>query len=367
MSEALLSNINKSPVRTWRWLGVNDTTIEGAIPEIKEYNKDAVQKVENSAADIFSNKNMPVYPLIFEDHNVLYGVSEDIITLVKKKYNTGVFIRGKAGEVSGDPIIIEYKSDSDNNVILDNNMVIAEENSKLTILINYSSSGEEEVFHNGLTRIFASKGSEVTVIKVQLFSEGSRHLDSNLAIVEEGAKVNLVAVELGSKNSAVSYVTELKGKSSEGNLSSIYLGDKDRTIDLNYVMNHYGKKTLSNIEVKGALLDKSKKIFRGTLDFKRGAAGAVGSEEEYAVLLSPNVRNRAVPLLLCSEEDVQGAHAASSGKVDEEMLFYIMSRGFSEAEAKKLVIEAAFNPVLEKIPVEAVKVAINEFISNRLK
>lgn len=367
MSEALLNNINKSPVRTWRWLGVNDISIEGEIPEIKEYNKEVIIGAKDNAVDIFSSKNLPAYPLILEDHDVLYGVSKDIVALVKKKYNTGVFIRGKAGEISEEPIIIEYKSDNDNNIIMDNNMVIAEENSKLTILVNYKSTGEEEVFHNGLTRIYASKGSEVTVIKVQLFSEGSRHLDSNLAIVEEGAKVNLVDVELGSRNSVVNYVTELKGSSSEGRLSSIYLGDKDRIIDLNYVMNHYGKKTLSNIEVKGALLDKAKKIFRGTLDFKRGAAGAIGSEEEYTVLLSPEVRNRAVPLLLCSEENVQGAHAASSGKVDEEMLFYIMSRGFSEAEAKKLIIEAAFNPILEKIPVEAVKDSINEFISSRLK
>ena len=79
---------------------------------------------------------------------------------------------------------------------------------------------------------------------------------------------------------------------------TVYMGDRERLIDMNYLMNHYGRETMSNMEVKGVLQDKCNKIFKGTLDFKKGSAKSVGAEEEYAVLLSDKVRNRSVPILL---------------------------------------------------------------------
>lgn len=385
MSEQALKNINKSPVRTWRWLGVNDISIEGSIPGIKSYSKEIIKEDYNGNVELFQvggkkfsynkfindiesiNEIHSSLPLGFESSEVSYGISEELLSLAKKKYNTGIFLRGIRNEVIEEPIIINYESDIENDVIVDNNIIIAEENSKISVILNYRSLGEEAAFRNGLTRIYAAANSEVNLVKVQLFSEESSNFDSNLINLQDGAKVNVITVELGSKNTVVNYVNELRGEGCEAKLSSIYLGDKEKTIDLNYNMNHQGRKSISNIEVNGALMDKSKKIFRGTLDFKRGASGSKGSEEEYAVLLSPEVRNRAVPLLLCSEEDVEGAHAASSGKVDEDMLFYIMSRGFSEGEAKKLIIEAAFNPILEKIPEEAVREEIDMFIKEKLK
>lgn len=385
MSEQALKNINKSPVRTWRWLGVNDISIEGSIPGIKSYSKEIIKEDysgnfelfqvcgKNSIHNKFINNKEDIneihnaLPLGFESSEVSYGISEELLSIAKKKYNTGIFLRGIRNEVIEEPIIINYESDMENDVIVDNNIIIAEENSKISVILNYRSLGQEAAFRNGLTRIYAAANSEVNLVKVQLFNEESSNFDSNLINLQDGAKVNIITVELGSKNTVVNYVNELKGEGCEAKLSSIYLGDKEKTIDLNYNMNHQGRKSISNIEVNGALMDKSKKIFRGTLDFKRGASGSKGSEEEYAVLLSPEVRNRAVPLLLCSEEDVDGAHAASAGKVDEDMLFYIMSRGFSEGEAKKLIIESAFNPILEKIPVEAVREEIDVFIKEKLR
>jgi Fe-S cluster assembly protein SufD len=385
MSEQALRNINKSPVRTWRWLGVNDISIEVSLPGIKSYNKEIIKKEYSEGVELFEvrsknlkdnqftkdieeiTKNYDTMPLGFESSEIKYGVSEELLSIVKKKYNTGVFLRSIGNETVEKPVIINYESDFENDVIVDNNIIIAEENSKISLILNYRSQSDEVVFRNGLTRVYAAANSEVNLVKVQLFSEGSSNFDSNLVNLQHGAKVNIITIELGSKNTVANYVHELRGENSKARLSSIYLGDKEKTIDLNYNMNHLGKRTISNIETKGALMDKAKKIFRGTLDFRRGSSGSKGSEEEYTVLLSPEVRNRAIPLLLCSEEDVEGAHAASAGKVDEDMLFYIMSRGFSESEAKKLIIESAFNPILEKIPVEAVRNEIDIFIKNKLK
>jgi len=162
--------------------------------------------------------------------------------------------------------------------------------------------------------------------------------------------VDITTVELGAAQTITSCKTNLAGDNSVVQVQSIYFGDKERKLDMNYVVSHQGKKSIGTMEIHGALMDKSQKTFRGTLDFLKGSRGAVGNEAEEIVLLSPNVRNRSVPLMLSGESDVEGHHAVSIGKMDEE----------------KLVVEASFQPALDKIPVPEIKTQISTYIRRRL-
>ncbi len=81
----------------------------------------------------------------------------------------------------------------------------------------------------------------------------------------------------------------------------------------------------------------------------------------------PDIRNISTPLLLCGEDDVEGAHAVSTGKIDEDILFYLMTRGLSEVEAKKVVVEASFAPVFEKIEDGALREQIASYVKERLR
>lgn len=361
-----LKNINKIPVRTWRWLGVNDLSIDKELPEIKPYNKGIVKdNFEEGLKIIAINKDANTLRIL--DTLNYEGVSLEAANQVKNNYNTGLFIQTSPEKRASVPIFIDYSMDKENPVVIDDNVIVAEENSEVTVIMKYDSDNEGNYFHNGFTRIYGKAGSTINLIKIQTMSDTGIHLDANIAKLEDRAELNCVSVELGASHSVTNYRTDLKGYKSSKNLSSIYLGDKERNIDINYLINHYGKETKSSIETRGALLDKSNKIFKGTLDFKKGSSGSKGQEEEYAVILSPKVRNRSVPILLCTEDDVEGQHAASAGKIDENKLFYLMSRGLSEKEAKKLIIEAAFNPILNKIPLEDVKAEITESIRRKLE
>ena len=92
----------------------------------------------------------------------------------------------------------------------------------------------------------------------------------------------------------------------------------------------------------------------------------MGRESEEVILLSPKVRNRSVPLMLSGEADVDGHHAVTIGKMDENKLFYLMSRGLDGEEAKKLVVEAALAPVLSRLPDAALAEEIRAAIEGRL-
>ena len=97
----------------------------------------------------------------------------------------------------------------------------------------------------------------------------------------------------------------------------------------------------------GALCDRSKKNFRGTLDFLRGCRKAVGSETDECLLLSPHVHSVSLPLLLCKEDDLEGDHASSAGQIDKDKLYYLMSRGFSEKGAQLIIVESNIRPVID--------------------
>ncbi|OPJ59519.1 Fe-S cluster assembly protein SufD [Clostridium oryzae] len=361
----LLKDINKIPVRTWRWLGVNEKNIDAEFPEITPYHNSAFQNegCEGLKAIDLTKNTMDLRFL--ENILISKGVSEKLFNIADSEFNSGWYFEAECGKKIKEPLILNYIFDENNKVIVDNNIIVAQENSEINVVILYKAKNIE-AFHTGITRVFAKKGAVVNLTKVQLMDEKDVQIDSIIESVEDDGKVNNVLVELGCRNSVTNCNIDLKGDRSFAGIYSVYLGDKDRDVDINYVITHKGRNSLSDIQTRGALLDESKKIFRGTLDFKKGSKGAKGGEEEYTVLLSPKVRNRSIPLMLCEEEDVEGQHAASSGKIDENKLFYLMSRGLSELEAKKLIVEASFNPITERIPVEQIKGDISEYIRRRL-
>lgn len=363
----MLRNLNEIPVRTFRWLKVNDIDIKEtpSLSSMKSFNKNILSMVETSSYSIRMNNLPSNFDNIFKNED--YGVSKEILEENLKEFNCGIILNVKEGHTVSTPIVLDYEMDNLNNKLFDNSIIHLEPNSKATVLLNYKSNDSSIGYHNGQIKIYLSRSSELNLIVNQNLNENTYNIHSMLSIIEEDAKIEVNSIELGGSKSIINYTTNLTGNNSKGFINSVYFGDKNRVLDINLKAAHIGKNTESNIDVKGALSEYSKKTFRGTLDFKKGATKSKGSEEEYIMLLSPSVRNNSIPLLLCGEHEVEGQHAASAGKIDENTLFYLMSRGLSEKEAKKLLVEAYFVPVIDSLPVDALKKSILDTIKERLE
>ena len=165
----------------------------------------------------------------------------------------------------------------------------------------------------------------------------------------DNAAFELLQLQLGSKRIYNGVRTELIGEAADFNAAIGYYGRQEQTIDMNFIANHYGKKTTCEMTADGVLQGGAKKIYRGTIDFRNGCGGAVGDEKETVLLLSDDVVNQTIPLILCSEEDVQGNHGASIGKLDENLLFYLCSRGFTEQEAVDMMAKAKIDALCRRI------------------
>lgn len=345
--------LNETPVRTSRNFRINNIKLENVdIPEKIHNFKNITIKANN-----ISNKL---------DKNVLtYGLSQELIKQVEEKANQKIKIIIDK-ENNENEIEIFYNFDSNNLNLIDNIQIIAEENTKATVMIKYKSEKDIKCYHNGIINIFAKKDSKLHIIIANFMNENSNNFIAIQNTLEENSDIKYTIIDCGGKNSITNYYSNLKGNFSNNSINTIYLGKNEQLFDLNYITELRGEKSSVDIEVQGALKENAKKNFKGTIDFKKGAKKASGNENESCMLLSNNAKSISLPMLLCSEEDVEGNHSCSSGKIGEKELFYIMSRGFSLNEAIRLMVKAKFNKILENIEKEELRNEISYEINRKL-
>ena len=135
---------------------------------------------------------------------------------------------------------------------------------------------------------------------------------------------------------------------------------------MNYYINIKGIKANCNLDIEGAIDDACKKSFKGTINFISGCKEAIGKENENCVILSDNAVTKSLPMLLCDEESVTGTHGVSSGKIDPNKLFYLMSRGLDLIESKKLIINSNYTHIIDKLLDNNIKEEILNIINKRI-
>ena len=170
-------------------------------------------------------------------------------------------------------------------------------------------------------------------------------------------------IDVGGKVKLSNILTDLNSSNSSYNLNNLYVGINEDVIDMNYLINLNKPNTNSELVIEGLLNDKSKKSFKGTLDFKEGSSNSTGHENENCVLLSDDAKSKSLPMMLCHEESVDGAHGVSTGKIDEDRLFYLMSRGLSKEESIRLILNANINKILSNLDDEELQDKLANYIN----
>ena len=349
--------LNETPVRTAKNFRINNIKLENIeVPEVIPTFENVTIIGDTSKIDIDSNT----------DINLVYGLSEELTNQVKTQANQKIKLNINSNQNKKSESEIDFNFDNENTILIDNIEITANENSKSTVIIKYTSNQENENYHNGIIKAKAEKNSELNIVLVNLMNTKSNNFLAIENNFEENAKINYTIVDFGGKHSITNYYSNLQGDGCDNQLNTIYLGKENQVFDLNYIGELRGKKSNIDIEVQGALKDIAKKHFKGTIDFKKGCKKATGNENEACMLLSDTAKSIALPMLLCSEEEVEGNHSSSAGKIGEKELFYIMSRGFELKEAMKLMVRARFNQILEKIENEELREEILQEIDKRL-
>ncbi|HWS29293.1 MAG TPA: SufD family Fe-S cluster assembly protein [Clostridia bacterium] len=348
------TRLNELPMPTWHWLNMNAAELETDAALSTPYRGGALS-VDEAKIKIEHRAELKTIEHLPKD-------MDSLREFVYKNQNYALTVTIPAGLKCDGPVMLDFVLDEASPVLLDFLHVKAEAGSRADVVVRYRSLGGGSYFHGGFAFLEAEPKSKVRLIKIQTLGERDAHLDATAVSVGAGGEGNVLLNELGGAQAVSGCNISLAGKESRGELDSLYLGSGARKQDFNYRMEFRGKASEGKIAVRGALSGAARKALKVTLDFVRGASGAKGREEETVLTLSDRAVNLSTPLLLCGEADVEGAHATSSGRPDPNKLYYLMSRGLTERDAKRLLVEASFTPILNKLPAQELRGAVYERI-----
>ena len=347
MSELIL---NDTPVRTSNNFLINNIKLDNIeIPT-------QIRKFEN----VEINKQKSAIDEKVSTDKLVYGLGEDLEKQVLENANSKINIE----VLEKDDIQIIYDFDDNNTDLVNKIDILAKADCNITI--KYTSKTQKSCFHNGIIKVIADENAVVNIAIINLLNEQSDNFEAIENISNSNSNIKYTIIDIGGKNSISNYYSNIVGDNANNVLNTIYMGAKDELKDINYIADVRGKKSNIDIDVQGALDENCKKNFKGTIDFKKGCTKSKGNENEYCILLSEKAKSIALPMLLCTEDDVEGNHSTASGKVDNKELFYIMTRGISHREAIKLMVKAKFNNILKNIKNEELKAEIIEVIDERL-
>lgn len=341
----MIANVISSP--TFRHLKVSELKIDEQIKFANDFNY-------NHRLDDVSSLDEA-----FED--ISYGVSDELNQNLINSANVKNFIKINNNE----KISLKYEIEK-NSEISEITKIQIEEGGKSEIDISYINNSGDNAQLNSLILIYAKKNTGGDIHITNLLNDNDKAFQGVAIILEDGANINLYHSELGAGKKAMNFQSYLRGENSNLKIEGMYLLNGEKKLDLLYNSVISGKSSKSHTTIKGAQLDSSKKTFKGTVDFRRGSSGSEGDISETVTLLDEKVVSRSLPILLCQEEDVKGSHAASAGKIDEDMLFYIMSRGYSLNEAKSLIVFANLLPLIDKNPDEKIRKKAMNFIEKKM-
>lgn len=340
----MMNQMNQLPVPTWNRTGVNKLDQKASLPE-REF---------EPGSRVAYNEKLPTGISLMDDlpeelAAIPNGMGEALDQFVRSGADKTCYLL--ATEPVKDPVVVNQVLDLNTPVLRTHFAVEAKPGSAITVIQINRGDSTDGILGN-LTQINANENSLVRLIQVQLLGKNSQSFDAVGARIGKGARVELIRAVLGGKTAACGSLALLESQEGIYEQKTAYFCEQEQIFDFNDIARHIGTRTESQMNTAGVLSGNSSKILRGTIDFKAGASHSVGHENETVLLLSPKARNRTVPLILCGEESVLGQHAASIGQFDEKQLYYLCSRGLSLIQAKRLLIESRFMPVLEQLPEE---------------
>lgn len=361
-STKLSADVNQFPSITWHHLHINHGHFEGKVeaeiePSVSSV-PDGIRFERKNLSEAFGNEKH-VQTQLGKAFDADIDEMENSLGIKVNEYTV------EAGKKLNDLVKISYKTFGGKFQASDT-VIAAGEGSFSTFIFEYESEGEGEGVFGHRVRIHCAKNAVVRLVTVNLLGSSIVHYNGIGTDVDDGGRVELIQIELGGKESFSGSYHNLFGYKASCFVQGGYIAGGKSSLDINYVAHQEGCGSDSYSNFNGVLMDDAKKTWRGSIDFERGAKEAKGDEQENVLLLSPDVVNKSMPVILCDEEDVEGRHGGTVGKISEDELLYLETRGINEATARSMMIKSRINSIVRYIPDASIVEKIQSFLEENL-
>jgi Fe-S cluster assembly protein SufD len=245
-------------------------------------------------------------------------------------------------------------------------LVVAEENSEATLIESYGSAGESVYWTNAVIEIALGDGARLEHYKVQRESVAGFHIATTKTELGRSSSYNATTINLGAQLSRHTIGVNFAQEGAECRVDGLYIVTTGQHSDTHSLIEHRQPHCTSRQLYKGILDGKSRAVFNGKVFVHEGAGGTDAQQTNRNLLLSNEARVDTKPQLEIFADDVKCAHGATVGQLEEEELFYLVSRGLHRDLAQNLLTYGFAEEVIEKIKIESIKAQLDEIVINRL-
>ncbi|MBI2650554.1 Fe-S cluster assembly protein SufD [Candidatus Woesearchaeota archaeon] len=309
------------------------------------------------------NKAFEKYPEIAQKY-FFKNVKTDkdkFVALNAAHFSNGVFLYVPKNIELDEPIRVNFHFGEKNSIV--HNIIIVESNSKIDFIEEYSNN---EISHEQLnccvTEVYANQNSKLNFYHINNWTKNVYNFTNIVGAIERDAAINWVSGCFGGKLNRIKIDTLFNGQGSQANNLGIFLGRGKEHIDFTTNMHHNTPNTTNEVLVDGILKDESSSVYRGLIRIPKEGQKTYSYLENHILKLGDKTLANSIPSLKIDANDVKASHGATVGQIDEEHLFYLMSRGLSREEAERLIVEGFFEPIIQKIPMEELREKIREMV-----
>lgn len=239
-------------------------------------------------------------------------------------------------------------------------LVVLDTNSEATFIDEYASpaKGEAQALHNGAIELIVRDGASLHYASLQDFGTNVWQFNHECGRVGRDGKLDWITSVMGTRLTKAFQTSELDAPGAWARMSGIFFTNGRQHIDLDTQQNHNAADTTSDLLYKGALKGDSRSVWQGMIKALPGSQRIDGFQANRNLMLDRTARADSIPGLEIQADDVRCTHASTVGKLDQEEIFYLMSRGIPKNDAVRMVIQGFFDPVMQRIPFEGVRTQI---------
>ncbi len=247
-------------------------------------------------------------------------------------------------------------------------LVLVDEGASVTYVHESASPDETGAnsLHAGIVEIQVMPGATMKFVELQSWGRHVWNFSHERARVERGGNLDWIFGAIGSRLTKNFSELDLAGEGAQGRMSGFYFTDGNQHLDHDTQQNHLAPHTTSDLLFKGALKGKSRSVWQGMIYVAPGAQKTDGYQANRNLVLSDAARADSIPGLEILADDVRCTHGATVGKLEQEPLFYLKSRGIPQSEAEKIVVEGFFDPIFQRIPFEGVRERFQQYIADKM-
>lgn len=282
-------------------------------------------------------------------------------------HNEGVLVYVPRGVEVAVPLEVVRRVDGGGSTF-PHTTIVVEEQASLTFVDRFLSEDDADLSLSvGVVEVQAGRGATVNYISLQTWGRPVHHFQTQRFTGHRDSTVRSLAVNLGSTFARTQVESVLKGEGSFSEMLGLYFADRDQHFAQRTLQSHNAPHATSDLLYKGALKEKSRSEYSGLIKVLKGAQGTDAYQANRNLVLSDDAMARSIPQLEIEANEVRCTHGATVSPVEEEHLFYLMSRGIDRVTAQKLVVFGFFGEVLDRIRVPRLRDELSQAISAKVE